>query len=586
MKKSRQPAPPPSSGSRRWILVVIGLVALYLGYTRVVADTPAEGGDVGARPTDRGARPRSVGPDLAEALGKVRAHRTGQIDWDSADAEGGVMVSGKIIEMGSPTPVGGVEVVFRSPAGEESTTANADGTYTIRMPPGIYRAFVRDDEFLSVGSRDRDATRVPGEPSADTAGVPDEALMSVVMANRDVAGMNLLVVHGGTISGKVVDQAGKPIANAVVSTTSMFRTALGNDIAETDEAGAFELRVAPGSMALTAAHPRFAGVSTDDDTHYLSIGPGTKATVTLTLVAGCLISGRVIGPDGKPTGDGALETQGPGGQSFGPTGRIEPDGSFRWVTQLESDTDAEGRWAVYAMPHGRYTLTAQSPERGVVAVAVQSPELGIRVVLGGTGRIEGTTTTLVDGSFTAAFVSCTMPSTTNGDAFVETSHQTRLVAVRAGHFEIENVPACNLTFIATFQNQRRSVEIDVPMNGIARTEVDIGPPRAKTVHGRVTRAGQPVGNARIVTYVDRDEVTATTDNDGRYTLHTFSRASIAVYEGEDYRTGGRVGGANVDQEEMDFELTDGHRDDGDENDEGGGDVPDMPDMSDDPIITQ
>src|SRR5690349_19757132 len=55
---------------------------------------------------------------------------------------GSVVVTGKVIDAQSRSAVGSVEVVFRSDAGEETTTANEDGTYRIVLPPATYRAFI------------------------------------------------------------------------------------------------------------------------------------------------------------------------------------------------------------------------------------------------------------------------------------------------------------------------------------------------------------------------------------------------------------------------------------------------------------
>ena len=58
--------------------------------------------------------------------------------------------------------------------------------------------------------------RLPGPADAEAAGVPDEALMPLVVASADVEGVDLTVTRGGVVRGKVVDAAGHPIANAVL----------------------------------------------------------------------------------------------------------------------------------------------------------------------------------------------------------------------------------------------------------------------------------------------------------------------------------------------------------------------------------
>lgn len=612
-----------SSTARRpaWHYAALLAIVAVIGY--VAYDKVGGGGSSSSTEdasADRGRGGRSVGPDLADALGKARAKRTGMIDWDTNGPQDGIVITGSVIELTTHAPVGDVEVVFRSPAGEETTTAGADGKYSIRMPPGIYRAFVRDDLLLSVGRSER--VRLPGPPSVETAGVPDEALMPQVMANRNIDGIDLTVMRGGTVLGKVVDGNGKPIAGAVISAIGQFRPTLGTDIAESDDAGAFTLRIPAGGYGVDAMHPRFAGVR---DREGIFVQPGDSITTTITLVAGCVISGRVLGPDGKPAADGAMErkfSDDPSETGFGPSGRVEPDGSFRWVTLDEgtvtlrawpwksppSDikkfackdgarfpntefkiptraadiegvlvdhdgqpvpfafvdlapldpggigqqerTDAEGRWGVYAMPAGRYTLTAEASERGVATLQVASPQTGIRVVLGGTGRIEGTTTTLVDGSFELQLAACRTDT-----ASIEIGGQRRLVAVKRGRFEVENVPACDLTFLAMWQGRRTSGNVVVPVNGSATVQIDVGPPREKTVVGRVTNDGKPVAGATVTAVTDDSKIaSATTDADGSYTLKTYSGATVSVIA-EGMEQYSQVGNANVDREQLDFDLT-------------------------------
>jgi hypothetical protein len=277
-------------------------------------------------------RPRGVGSGFRDALAKGRA-RGAMIPFAPVPAEDGeVVIAGKVIDALSADPIGGVEVVFRSPAGEETTNAAADGTYRLRLPAGMYRAFVRDDVVFSVGRADH--ARLPGLPSADTAGVPDEALMPIILASSDADGVDLSVMRGGSLHVRVVDRGGRPIAGAVVRARSgVLRPTLGTDVAETDGTGQLEMRLPTGEYVLDATHPRFAGVS---EPSQVSLRPGDKLEQVVTMTAGCVIAGRVVDPTGRATGDGAIEKQwGQTEHEFAPTGRIEADGTFRWVTTEE-----------------------------------------------------------------------------------------------------------------------------------------------------------------------------------------------------------------------------------------------------------
>lgn len=567
-------------------LLVAALAAWWTG------DKLLGGSDAPSDPAGS-ARHRSMSP-LTQALADARA-RSATLSWKPPPRlDGGVTISGAVIDARTHTGVGGVEVVFRSEAGEETTTAGEDGAYRIDLPIGTYRAFVRDDTVLSIGRPDH--VRLPGLPSADTAGVPDEALMPIVVANADVEGVDLTVTRGGVVRGKVVDAAGRAIANAVLrARTPGFRPALGTDVAETGSDGAFELRLPAGSYHLEVGHPRFAGVEGEEER--LMIEPGDVVTRTFTLIAGCVIAGRVVGADGRATGDGAIEKQwGSSDIEFSPSGRIAPDGTFRWTTTEEIEvvlrawpwkappspsqsfscrdgarydhvvfalpnrgpdldgvlvdragapvamafidlmpldeggiaqqerTDAQGRWSVFQLPAGRYRVMAHAPARGIVATEIASPQTQVRLQLGGTGRIEGTASRLAKGSFELAFAVCYDDS-----GPIRLPVERRLVTVTGGRFVVDDVPACDLQYVASWRGRPRPGRIEVAAGGTARIELDLGPPRAKVVHGTVTDAGRPVEGATVTAvHEDGPPVTATTDAAGRYTLRTSLGARIAA----------------------------------------------------------
>jgi len=577
---------------------------------------------------------RTIGRDFQDALATGRA-RGAQIPWAPPQRlDGAVTISGAVIDKQSGTPVGSVEVVFRSAAGEETAMAEPDGTYRIDLPAGVYRAFVRDDTVLSVGQIDH--VRLPNLPSVETAGVPDEALMPTVVASHDTEHVDLSVLRGGVVSGHVVDRAGRPIKNAVLRARGPdgVKPTLGTDVAETDATGLFELRLPAGQYELEASHPRYAGLA---ESSQISVVAGDHVTADLTLTAGCVIAGRVQGPGGRVAGDGAIEKQwGTGDLEFSPTGKIASDGTFRWATTEETQitlrawpwkappspsrsfacrdgarfdnvvfelpdrsadiegilvdasgagvafafidlapldpggisqqerTDADGKWSVFHMPTGRYHLTAHAPGRGVVAATVNSPQAAVRLALGGIGRIEGTTALLANGSFELRLVSCA-----DGTARVAIPEDRRLVTVTGGRFALDNVPACDLHVIASWQRRTEPSRVTVPANGVGRVELALGPARTKQVYGVVRDdAGRPIEGAHVIAVLEgdaaADEATAVSDATGRFSIDTFSGASLTA------STMGRagfaaVGMANVDREQVDIVIHD-HHDDGAEED--------------------
>lgn len=253
-----------------------------------------------------------------------------------AGRPGDIAITGRVFDAAQQRPVDGALVVFRGAAGDVTAVTRRDGAYALRLAPGTYHPLVRGRDIMSIGRRD--PSRVPDPPPAELAGFPDEALLPTLLAARDTDGVDLAVVRSGSVSGRVLDRAGQPVGGAVVyAAGGAHRPALGTDIATSADDGTFELQLPPGVYELAASHPRFAGIASPPRARH-AVGPGTHATTTLILAAGCIISGRVIGPDGAPVGDGALELQlGLGDAAFAPSGRVDADGAFRWATTADDD---------------------------------------------------------------------------------------------------------------------------------------------------------------------------------------------------------------------------------------------------------
>ncbi|HEX5062659.1 MAG TPA: carboxypeptidase regulatory-like domain-containing protein [Kofleriaceae bacterium] len=530
-------------------------------------------------------------------------------------------IAGTVVDQRSGKPVGNVDVVLLG-ATEQKARAGADGRFELTVTPGIYRAFVRGDSVLTVGLADR--TRLDNAPRAEMAGVRDEALLPMLDARAPLDDVELTVVPTATLAGFVFDEAQHPVANAVVRTRDFdrldaVRPVLGTDVAVTDEAGHFMLRVPPGHYQVDATHPQFAGTRDGID---IELEAGKPSAITITMARGCIVSGRVVNADGSPATDGAVELRGPRG-GFGPAGRLDA-GSFRWVT-TEDDTvtlrawpwrsppsnektfecrdgkrftdvvlrlpdqdpdlsgtivdaneqpvplayldmqpldpglpgqqergDAAGEWGVFDVPPARYRLTASAPGLGIVDTMTTAPRRDLRLVLGGTGRIVGTTTDLASGSVEVSFLRCG-----SKDDPLRIAHEPRIVPVRAGHFTIERAPACTLSLAVRWRDTLVESTAVVEPNRTAYIDVDIGTPREKTVTGTVRdAAGSAVEGARVTAVLhDREAATARTDSSGHYTLQTHSGAQLVAGKGE--HTGhGAVGQANVASEQVDLVLDD------------------------------
>ncbi len=536
-----------------------------------------------------------------------------------------VTIAGHVRDQSDGSPVADAEVVVRGATGEGTTHTHGDGAFAIEVVPGAYRVGVRTGGVLTVEQEDHE--RLDGGAAAALVGAPDDTLMPLVDATSNVANLELVLPREATIAGWVTDRDGRRIAHAIVRARNdgNTRPAFGTDVAETDGNGNYTLRVAPGKYRLQAAAPGFAGTSPSE------IVAHARATATLALVLkrGCEIRGRVVRADGTASVDGAIERRtGDSDLSFGPAGRIAPDGTFRWSTLDDGEVwlrawpwksaptearsfecedgarftdvvmrvasraaslrgtitdaagapvpfafldvealdpllpsqqergDAEGRWEVYDLPAGRYQIKATAAARGIAVTTVALPrDEVVALQLGGTGRIEGTTTALANGTIEDTLDAC-FDALDLARRPMPIAHEPRLVAVTGGRFAIDDAPACDLLFTARWRDQKVATRVAVPPAKTAHVELALGGLRDKTVRGVVRdRDGNPVANARVSAIFEGRDAAATTDDAGRYTLHSFAGAQLVASDGR--RTGNAVvGRANIAEEQVDVVIGD------------------------------
>ncbi len=479
-------------------------------------------------------RDRTAG-ELRDVLGgRKGGFRLGTTGQDRIRQDGLVQITGAVIDRLSNDHVGEVEVVFRGPSGEESVTAGADGSYRIELAPGAYRAFVRDDSVLSIGFPVEE--RLPGFPDLDAIGAPDEAAMPLIIAQQDLEQVDLFVLRGGMIYGHVRDGAGRPIAHAIVrslQSEKRVRPALGSDIVETDAEGRYELRLPAGEWYLEVSHARFAGLENDTS---VSLSANEMVEVDLTAVAGCVIAGKVLGPDGLPAGDGALELGYEGG--FSPAGKIHRDGTFRWTTVATQEIRLRA-WPWKSPPSteqsfecregARYNVVFRIPQRGPDIAGVLVDASGAPVPLAfmdlaplddngisqqersggdgnwgvfsmpagryqltayapGRGVISTVVTSPSNGvrlqlggtgaavgtvtGFTTGSLEVVITGCTIDGDAIKISEDARLISVRDGKFSLTALPACDLTARAKWRDVVRPLRFTVTAGGSTQVALD------------------------------------------------------------------------------------------------------------------
>lgn len=152
----------------------------------------------------------------------------------------------------------------------------------------------------------------------------------------------------GVIKGKVVNEAGQPLANASV-TVSRFDSVRSDQSILSDSEGKFELTGLEQSAyrlsARLAAYTPLLQASDAEDTKYRA-----GDTVTLVLVKGGVITGTVTNPAGEPVvGIRVRARMKSGAERLPWPYRFQPNERF---------TDDRGVYRIYGLPTGTYIVSA------------------------------------------------------------------------------------------------------------------------------------------------------------------------------------------------------------------------------------
>ncbi len=195
-----------------------------------------------------------------------------------------------------------------------------------------------------------------------------------------------VVLHpGAPVSGKVVDQQNRPIADArviPVDTSKLFSLASGTrDAAVTDKKGRFTLpALAAGSYRLAARHPDHAPGSSDA----IAVDGSTPVTdVVITLAAGGVVEGKVVTADQKPAPWAAVRIG----------GDVDSAARFGDVDLRQVTADEHGEFVMrgLARAHLAAVAIAENASSEVVKLDLTSQQKleGVVIVLGIDGGISG-----------------------------------------------------------------------------------------------------------------------------------------------------------------------------------------------------
>jgi len=277
-------------------------------------------------------------------------------------------VHGRLLDQDGIGVPGAVVSLYRGPIRLDVTT-DAGGAFEFPgLPPGWYRALVQPHS-LPQGLLPPAQQRLAREPEQNPDGSLGTAFRLLAGAERDLV---LRAFAAGSVSGRVVDEAGELLSGALVSVRSAAGT---TDNARTDVAGRFTLpALAPGRYALSV---QLDPARPDADTTaplpaVFDLGPHEDRALR-DLVAGSsgqVLHGSVVDLAGRPVAGMTLECReerldGPGGH---------------WLRV----TDAEGRYALGRVPPGVLLLTVVDDRR---VTSLRAPVEPVRVEARGDSEV-------------------------------------------------------------------------------------------------------------------------------------------------------------------------------------------------------
>ncbi len=191
----------------------------------------------------------------------------------------------------------------------------------------------------------------------------------------------IVLQRGAAIAGRVVDAAGKPVAEARVVATSASEPFPVVDprrdgvLTKADGTFAFPA-VAPGTWRLMATHadhgPATSAPLTVDGTH-------PKSNIELALTTGGTVRGKVVDTNGKPVPSAEV--------------RVVARGHVDWRARRQALTNGDGTFAVSGLPLRAMDVVA-SHDSGASAISAADltakSEADVTLTLDVTGEISGT----------------------------------------------------------------------------------------------------------------------------------------------------------------------------------------------------
>lgn len=301
-------------------------------------------------------RPRSSGPggDVRQVSVEVGETRT---DVEIALSKG-LLVSGRVVDA-EGSPIAGARVSGRSRYGDDyqySEATTADGRFEVA---GLRPAA---DLYLQA-SKDGFAASPVGP---------------LTLGEESLTDVEIVMQPEASISGIVVDTAGKPVPKANIIARRQTTAPFGTPINDADAQGKFTIKgLTPGTYKIVVSPAGNHSFGSDSTAATVELAAGEDVTdlrITLNAGEGLTISGRVTDEAGKPIQRAYLNANSmQGGGSYG-----------------NAQTDANGQYEIASLKDAVYRVEVHHPQHTrKTAEDVAAGTRNLDFVLGKRGSVEG-----------------------------------------------------------------------------------------------------------------------------------------------------------------------------------------------------
>ncbi|PYV84524.1 MAG: hypothetical protein DMG05_24485, partial [Acidobacteria bacterium] len=311
-------------------------------------------------------------------------------------------IRGRVMSADTGAALGKATLTLYSsePQGHErplTAKTNSEGDYEFKeVKPGRYQLRANRNGYVS---------QAYGQKASDPR--MSQGTILRVRAGETLGEIDLKLVRGGVIEGRVLDSDGEPVAHTQVMmerymTLEGKRTLRPMEGGSTDDRGQFRIfGIAPGKYYVSARYHNWGMEDQSDSTYPPVYFPGTlraQEAARIEVVAGSeihgidialteskafSISGKAFRVDGRPAVETMLTSS-----------RVEEDEWGGW-TSRGGLMDAEGNFKLGGLLPGRYRIVAESRRGEKPQMASATVDLGnedvsnVVLALGEGGEISG-----------------------------------------------------------------------------------------------------------------------------------------------------------------------------------------------------